>query len=337
MATRQPGPGEFEIIRRFFAPLAAGAPGAFGLTDDAAALEVPPGHSLVVTSDALVAGVHFLATDTAADVAAKALRVNLSDLASMGARPVAYTLALALTRETGVEWLEAFAASLAADQERFDIHLIGGDTVATPGPLTLSICAFGCVASGTELRRSGARPGDAVFVTGTIGDAALGLIALQKGLAGIDAADREALVARYRRPTPRTACGPRLVGLAHAAIDVSDGLLADLGHICETSEAAAVIEAGRVPLSKAARVALAAGSGGWGDILSGGDDYELLFTAAADAEPDLTAISKALDVPITRIGRIVERTSGDRPDRLVGVVDAAGRPMVLETSGYRHF
>lgn len=337
MTARQPGPGEFEIIRRFFAPLAADAPGAYGLTDDAAALEVPPGHSLVVTSDALVAGVHFLATDTAADVAAKALRVNLSDLASMGARPVAYTLALALTRKIGVEWLEAFAASLAADQARFGIHLVGGDTVATPGPLTLCITAFGSVASGTELRRSGARPGDAVFVTGTIGDAALGLIALQKGLAGIDAVDREALAARYRRPTPRTACGPRLIGLAHAAIDVSDGLLADLGHICETSGAAAVIEAARVPLSAAARAALGTGAGSWRDILSGGDDYELLFTAPTDAEPALAVISRALDLPITRIGRIVERISADRPDRLVGVLDAAGRPMILETSGYRHF
>ncbi len=337
MTTRQPGPGEFEIIRRFFAPLAAAAPGAFGLTDDAAVLEVPPGHSLVVTSDALVAGVHFLTSDTAADVAAKALRVNLSDLASMGARPVAYTLALALTRETGVEWLEAFAASLAADQERFGIHLIGGDTVATPGPLTLSICAFGCVASGTELRRSGARPGDAVFVTGTIGDAALGLIALQKGLTGVNAADQEALAARYRRPTPRTECGPRLVGLAHSAIDVSDGLVADLGHICETSKVAAVIETARVPLSAAARAALAVDAGGWRDILSGGDDYELLFTAPTDAEPALADISQALGLPITRIGRIVERTAAADPNRLVGVVDAAGRPMVLETSGYRHF
>lgn len=337
MTTRQPGPGEFEIIRRFFAPLAVDAPGAFGLTDDAATLEVPSGHSLVVTSDALVAGVHFLATDTAADVAAKALRVNLSDLASMGARPVAYTLALALTRDIGVQWLESFAASLAADQARFGIHLVGGDTVATPGPLTLCITAFGSVASGTELRRSGARFGDAVFVTGTIGDAALGLIALQKGLTGVEAVDQDALAARYRRPTPRTDCGPRLVGLAHAAIDVSDGLLADLGHICETSETSAVIEAARVPLSAAARAVLAAGAGNWRDILSGGDDYELLFTAAPDAEPDLAAISRALDLPITRIGRIVERTSADRPDRLVGVLDAAGRPMILETSGYRHF
>ena len=337
MAIRQPGPGEFEIIRRFFAPLAADAPGAFGLTDDAAALTVPPGQSLVVTADALVAGVHFLASDTAADVAAKALRVNLSDLASMGARPMAYTLALALTRETGVEWLEAFAGSLAADQRLFGIHLVGGDTVATPGPLTLSICAFGCVAQGAELRRSGARPGDAVFVTGTIGDAALGLIALQKGLPGIVAADRDSLVARYRRPTPRTACGPRLIGLANAAIDVSDGLLADLGHICETSGTAAVIEAGRVPLSAAARAALAAGDGTWRDILGGGDDYELLFAAPASAEPALNAVAQALDLPITLIGRIVERTSAVDSDRLVEVTDAAGRPMVLEASGYRHF
>jgi len=337
MTTRQRGLGEFEIIRRFFAPLAKGAPGAFGLTDDAAALDVPPGQSLVVTSDALVAGVHFLADDTAADVAAKALRVNLSDLASMGARPMAYTLALALTRETGVEWLEPFARALAADQELFGIHLIGGDTVATPGPLTLSICAFGCVAQGAALRRSGAQVGDAVFVTGTIGDAALGLIALRTGLAGVTTADQDALAARYRRPIPRTACGLRLVGLAKAAVDVSDGLVADLGHICETSGTAAVIETARVPLSAAARAALAVGAGSWRDILSGGDDYELLFAAPPDSEPTLAGISKSLDLPITRIGRIVERTATDDPDRLVGVTDLDGRRMMLEGSGYRHF
>jgi len=333
----QSGPGEFEIIRRFFAPLAAEAPGAFGLTDDAATLEVPAGQALVVTSDALVAGVHFLADDTAADVAAKALRVNLSDLASMGAAPLAYTLALALTRETGVEWLESFAAALAEDQKRFGVHLVGGDTVATPGPLTLTVCAFGCVARGGELRRSGARPGDAVFVTGAIGDAALGLIALTRGLAGVDAADCRALVARYRRPTPRTECGPRLVGLASAAIDVSDGLLADLGHICETSATAATIEAGRVPLSKAARAALAAGVGDWRDILAGGDDYELLFTAPAAAESALRALGEELSLPITRIGSIDARRADDDANRLVRVADAAGRPVTLDALGYRHF
>ena len=335
--TQQTGPGEFEIIRRFFAPLAADMPGAFELTDDAAAVTVPPGHTLVVTSDALVAGVHFLANDTAADVAAKALRVNLSDLASMGADPLAYTLALALTRETNVAWLEAFAASLAEDQRQFGIRLVGGDTVATPGPLTLSICAFGCVRQGTELRRSAARPGDAIFVTGTIGDAALGLIALQKGLAAATAADCDVLVGRYHRPTPRVACGRRLVGLAHAAIDVSDGLLADLGHICETSGVAAVVERERMPLSGAARAVLAAGAGDWPTILTGGDDYELLFTAPPDAEMALAEISAMLDLPITRIGRVVERHPADNPERLVGVVDGQGRMMTMAGSGYRHF
>lgn len=336
MAT-EPRLGEFELIRRVFAPLAADAPGAFGLTDDAAVLEVPPGHNLVVTSDALVAGVHFLAADTAGDVAAKALRVNLSDLASMGATPLAYTLALALTRDTGLEWLEAFASALAADQKRFGIHLVGGDTVATPGPLTLSVCAFGWVARGGELRRSGARPGDAVFVTGTIGDAALGLKALTKGLAGVGAADCQALAARYRRPTPRTECGPRLVGLANSAIDVSDGLLADLGHICETSGVAATVEAARVPLSGAARAAFAAGAGDWPDILGGGDDYELLFTAPPAVEPAVAAVAEALALPITRIGCVIERRAADDADQRVRVVDAAGRQMALEASGFRHF
>lgn len=334
MGTR---PGEFEIIRRFFMPLAAEAPGAFGLTDDAAALEVPSDHVLLVTSDALVAGVHFLESDGPADIAAKTLRVNLSDLASMGAEPMAYTLALALTRDIDVAWLESFAASLAADQRQFGIHLVGGDTVATPGPLTLSICAFGSAPKGAELRRSGARIGDAVFVTGTIGDAALGLIALQKGLAGVGAAECGALAARYRRPTPRVACGRRLIGVAHAAIDVSDGLLADLGHICETSGTAAVVEAARVPLSAAARAALATGAGDWPTILTGGDDYELLFTAPADAAVALAEISAMLDLPITRIGRIVERREAGDLERLVAVVDGNGQPMTVAGSGYRHF
>lgn len=329
--------GEFEIIRRFFAPLAGGAPGALGLTDDAAILEVPPGHALVVTSDALVAGVHFLESDTAADVAAKALRVNLSDLASMGAEPLGYTLALALTAAIDAAWLESFVASLAADQKEFGIQLIGGDTVATPGPLTLCITAFGRVRQGAELRRSGARTGDAVFVTGTIGDAALGLIDLQKGIPGLADADRAALIARYRRPTPRVTCGRHLVGVARAAIDVSDGLLADLGHICETSGTAAVVEAERVPLSTAARAALASGATGWPAVLTGGDDYELLFTAPPDAERTLAGISAMLDLPITRIGRIVGRNEAVDAERMVGVVDGQGRDMGIAGSGYRHF
>lgn len=337
MATRQPGLGEFELIERFFAPLAAGAPGAFGLTDDAATVDVPPGETLVVTADALVAGVHFLVDDSPADIAAKALRVNLSDLASMGARPNAYTLTMAMTHDIDGGWLEAFAASLAADQRRFGIHLIGGDTVATPGPLTLSICAFGTVKAGAELRRSGARAGDAVFVTGTIGDAALGLAVLQKRLEVLDASHCEKLVMRYRRPIPRTECGPRLVGLATAAIDVSDGLAADLGHICETSGVTASLETARVPLSEAARAALAAGAAGWPDIVCGGDDYEVLFCAPDDAGPALAAIAADLGLPITRIGRIEPPHGDEAPDRLVRIVDAAGQPIALAKAGYRHF
>jgi len=328
-------PGEFEIIRRFFAPLSEAAAGAFALTDDAAVLDVAADRTLVVTSDALVAGVHFLADDPPADVARKTLRVNLSDLAAMGATPLAYTLALALPRETGVAWLEPFTAALAEDQERFGIALVGGDTVATPGPLTLSVCAFGTVRRGTELRRAGAKPGDAVFVTGTVGDAALGLIALTRGLAGLSAADRDALVGRYRRPCPRTACGPRLVGLATAAIDVSDGLLADLGHICETSGVTAVVETPRVPLSAAARRALGSGAGGWPDVLTGGDDYELLFTAPPEARPALAELAVEMGLAITEIGRIVG--GGGFEGERVAVVDGDGRRMVLPAPGYRHF
>lgn len=335
---KPPRPGEFEVIRRFFAPLAAGFPGAFGLTDDAAVLSVSPGRTLVVTTDALVAGVHFLPDDPPADVAAKVLRVNLSDLAAMGAEPLAYTLAAALPADLDVAWLEAFAGGLAADQDRFGIRLAGGDTVSTPGPLMLTVGAFGTVAEGAELRRSGAKEGDSVFVTGTVGDAALGLIALKGGLAGLEAGHRDAVIGRYRRPDPRTTCGPRLVGLAQAAIDVSDGLVADLGHVCEESGTGAEIETERLPLSAAGRAALAAGEAGWADVVTGGDDYELLFTAPSAAGPKVAELAAELGLAITEIGRVTARSGTEvAGEGRVAVIGRDGRRLALKAPGFRHF
>jgi hypothetical protein len=213
--------GEFELIARYFAPLAAAAPGALGLTDDAAWIRPAPGEELVVTTDALVEGVHFLGTDPPSLIARKALRVNLSDLAAKGAQPLAYLLDTVFSRGVSEEWIAAFAEGLAADQAEYGVALIGGDTTATPGPTMLAITALGTVPAGRMIRRSTAKPGDDVYVSGSIGDAALGLEVLRGGLADLPEAARAHLIGRYRLPQPRLGLGPRLWGLAHAAIDVS--------------------------------------------------------------------------------------------------------------------
>jgi thiamine-monophosphate kinase len=327
MASRKTG--EFERIATFFAPLAAGFPGALGLTDDAAILRPAEGAELVVTTDTIVAGVHYIGDEPPGLVAQKLLRVNLSDLAAKGARPVAYTLNIALPPELEDAWLERFCAGLAADQQRFGIALAGGDSVATPGPVTLTITAFGEIAAGGMLRRSGARPGDRIYVSGTIGDGALGLKVLRGRLAGIAASQRDALVERYRLPQPRVACGARLVGIAHAAMDISDGLVADLGHIADMSGVAAVVEAASVPLSTAAAAALEIEPEMRDAVLGGGDDYELLFTAPPDAPTSIAALAAELGLPLTAIGRI-------EAGRGVRVVDAAGAEIALARAGYTH-
>lgn len=322
--------GEFDLIRRYFKPLAAGFPGALELGDDAALLAVEAGEQLVVTTDVVVEGVHFLPGDPPADIAAKLLRVNLSDLAAMGAVPLAYTLNTAFPAWIDEPWLAAFAGGLAEDQRAYGIHLAGGDTVSTPGPLTLGVCAFGRVATGRALRRSAAKAGDEIYVSGTIGDAALGLAVLRNAISG----DADGfLVERYRRPRPRTTLGPRLVGLARAAIDVSDGLVADLGHVCEESGMSAVLRAAEVPLSDAARAVVAANPGMLTTVLTGGDDYELLFTAPAGAAASLTALAAELGIPLARVGAIVG--PGNPPS--VSVVDGGGCALNLDSAGFRHF
>jgi thiamine-monophosphate kinase len=313
--------GEFDRIARFFAPLAAGFPGALGLTDDAALIDPGAGRELVVTTDALVADVHFRSQDPPDLVARKALRVNLSDLAAMGAEPVCYTLATILPPTVDEAWLAAFVRGLAADQAEFGIALAGGDSVRTTGPATLSVTAIGRVEAGRALRRSGARPGDRVYVSGTIGDGALGLAVLTGTLS--DDADGT-LANRYLLPRPRLALGRALLGKASAALDVSDGLVADLGHIAATSGVRIIIEAGRVPLSSAASAALADEPRLIEPILTGGDDYELAFTSP-DVLPEVLA-----GVPITCIGRV-------EAGRGVTVLDRQGRPVTLAAGGYRHF
>ncbi len=324
------GHGEFDLIARFFEPLSRAAPGAFALGNDGALLTPPEGASLVVTKDLMVAGVHYPEGEEPAVVARRLLRVNLSDLAAMGATATAYALGLALPEGTNDTWVEAFAAGLARDQETFGVALIGGDTVATGGPAVLSLTAFGTVEGETCLTRSGAGVGDDIYVSGTIGDAALGLRAVQGGLGALPPEDRAALAERFRLPEPRLALGTALVGRATCAIDVSDGLVADLGHVSERSGVAARIAAEDVPLSEPARQALAGGEVGIADLMTGGDDYELLFCAPPSARGDIDALGSRLGLALTRIGVI-------EPGQGVTVVDADGQPLALARAGYRHF
>jgi thiamine-monophosphate kinase len=316
--------GEFEFIARRLRPLAT-ARGALDLTDDAALLDPAPGRQLVLTKDAMVAGVHFLPDDPPGQIAQKLLRVNLSDLAAMGAAPLGYLLALARAKETSDDWLAAFCAGLAADNAEFGIALLGGDTVSTLGPLTLSLTALGEVPAGAALLRRGSKPGDEIWVSGTLGDAALGLKVLQ-GELEVAEATRAFLVERYRLPRPRLLLGQALRGIASAAIDVSDGLVADLGHILEVSEVGAEIHADALPLSAAAR-----GLPGARDAaLSGGDDYELLFPAPPERRDAIGALARRLGLPLTRIGAI-------RAEPGLHVLDQTGRKLPVRKAGWQHF
>ena len=297
----EPLPGEFSLIARHFRRLAG--PGSLDLSDDAAVFDPPPGRQLVAAADAMVEGVHFLPDDPPETIGAKLLRVNLSDLAAMGAAPLGYLLTVALPRGTPDGWTAAFAAGLAADGERFGIHALGGDTVSTPGPATFSLTILGTVAPGAALRRGGARPGDRVWVSGTLGDGALGLRVLRNELAP-DAAGH--LARRYRLPEPRLALGAALSGVARAAMDVSDGLVQDLGHLCRASGCGAAVEAALLPLSDAARAAVGADPALLSLALTGGDDYELLFAAPPERSEEVLARAEAADTVVTLIGAFVE-------------------------------
>lgn len=319
--------GEFARIARFFAPLAL--PGGLNLRDDVALIAGRGGEQYVLKADAIVEGVHFFADDPPADVARKLLRVNLSDLAAKGATPVGYLLTMALPKSRDDRWLAAFSRGLAADRRKYRIGLFGGDSVATRGPTVLSLAAIGRVAQGRAILRDGARPGDMVYVSGTLGDAALGLAALKGRLSRVSRAARHHLERRYRLPEPRLGLGRRLVGLARAAADISDGLVADLGHVCTASDVGAVIEAARLPLSVAARSVIARSPRQIRAALTHGDDYEIVFTAPSNAAGRIAAAARAAGVRVTAVGRIVA-------GRGVCVLDAKGRQLRLSRGGYRH-
>jgi thiamine-monophosphate kinase len=320
---------EDRLIARFFQPLAT-HPGALGLSDDAAFITPPQGCDLVLKTDAIIGGVHFFAEDSAREVARKALRVNLSDLAAKGATPLGFLLSLALPKEIGDDWLADFADGLRADAEQFGCPLFGGDTDRTPGPVTISIAMFGSVPQGTMVRRAGAKPGDRVFVSGTIGDASLGL-ALRKGADWkINAAQRQHLLSRYLLPQPRNALAEAVRTHASSAMDVSDGLAGDLAKLCRVSGVAAEIAVAQVPLSDAAKAAIAAAPAMIEPALTGGDDYEVVCTVPPAKAAGFRAAAQAVHVPVTEIGTIVAGEGA----RFIG---ADGLALVFEHAAFSHF
>ena len=332
MASSHDPSGEDSLIARYFKPIATD-PGAFGLDDDAARLNAG-GEDIVVTTDAIVEGVHYLPDDPPDTVARKALRVNLSDLAAKGAVPAGFVLTLAL-RSADEAWLAAFARGLGEDAKSFGCPLLGGDTVSTPGPSMVSITAFGRVPDRKMVHRSGARPGDRLMVTGTIGDAALGLDLLKggvvaKALSG-DSAAADMLALRYRVPQPRNGLALAVRNHARAAMDVSDGLAGDLTKLCAASGVSADIDAALVPLSTAGAGLLARGVVGLETLISGGDDYEIL---CAVAQADVAAFMQDAGLAGVAVAQIGIVTAQSRPPRFL---DPQGRPMRLQRLSYSHF
>ena len=327
-------PSEDALIARFFAPLATSA-GADGLTDDAAV--IPPGEGdLVVTKDMAIAGVHFFPDDPPGLVAAKALRVNLSDLAAKGAVPAGMLLGLGLPADWSVDWLDAFAQGLVADLDAYGCPLLGGDTVKVPGPLTLSVTAFG--RANRTVRRRGARPGDLLCVTGTIGDGALGLVARQAErdpatapgwLAALGEDHRRHLVDRYLKPQPRVALARAVARHASAAMDVSDGLVGDLAKMMAASGTGAMVDAGTVPLSLAAAAAIATDPALGTRALTGGDDYEILLACPPARLSALQADAATAGVPLAVIGEVTGST---------GVTwSLDGQPLTFGSGRFEHF
>ncbi len=325
-----PTSAEDRLIAKHFAPLAT-HPGALGLSDDAAFIKPPAGCDLVLKTDAIIGGVHFFNDDAAHTVASKALRVNLSDLAAKGAKPLGFLLSLALPKETNDAWLADFANGLRGDAVLFSCPLFGGDTDRTPGPATITIAMFGAVPEGTMVRRAGAKPGDLVFVSGTIGDAALGLL-LRRGDADwkLEPAQRQRLISRYLLPLPRNALAEAVRTHASASMDVSDGLVGDLAKLCRVSQVAADIDVARVPQSAAAKAAIAHDAALLETALTGGDDYEILCTVPLGKADSFRAAAQAANVPVTKIG-IIEEGEGAR------FRDAQGQELAFRRASFSHF
>ena len=329
MTSRDDTSAEDRLISRFFVPLAS-HPGALALSDDAAFLKPPPGCDLVLKTDAIVGGVHFFPDDAAHTVASKALRVNLSDLAAKGARPLGFLLSLAIPKETGESWLADFAQGLRSDSVLFGCPLFGGDTVRTPGPITISIAMFGSVPEGTMVRRAGAQPGDRVFVSGTIGDAALGVLVRKGKSWTLSDVQRQHLISRYLLPQPRNALAEAVRGHASASMDVSDGLAGDFAKLCRASAVAADVEVALVPLSDAARAVVAAEPAMLETVLTGGDDYEIICTVPAAKADGFCKAAKAAQVTVTEIGQ-VKAGEGAR------FIAKDGKTLTFNQASFSHF
>lgn len=321
---------EPEMIQAVFAPLAKHAPGAFGLIDDAALFSLAQGEEAVLTSDMLVAGRHFLEDTDPADIGWKALAVNISDLVAKGAEPDVYLLSIALTQARGRDWLAAFASGLGEAQEAFSCRLAGGDTTVTPGALTISITATGRLPAGTMVRRSGAKPDHAVYVTGTIGDAVAGLELLRGNAKTDKGSDAAYLVRRHRRPDPRPAIAPALRDHASAAMDISDGLAGDFAKLCAASGCGGEIVAGDVPLSEPARTLVGKGAIALETLLSGGDDYCVLAAVPPERCGAFETDIAAAGGNAVRIGRMTGGTA-------VNILGRDGAPVRLSRSGFDHF
>lgn len=334
---------EFGLIKKYFAPLAKGFSGGLNLSDDAALIDTPKGQQMVITKDAICEGIHFIGDEAPALIAKKLLRVNLSDLAAKGATAHCYFLAIMLPKNTEEKWLEEFAAGLAEDQKEFSIHLAGGDTTATKGGKYFSLTAMGYVPEGSALLRSGAQYSDDIYVSGTLGDSALGLRCLQgelplsprakaeRSLRSLDNArdDSEFLIGRYFLPQPRLTLGQELRGIATSCMDISDGLMQDLGHLCSASNVGANIYQQNIPLSDAAKT-LQDTPNFWEQIVTGGDDYELLFTTPKTKANEIKDLAKKLDLPITRIGETND-------SKQVYLLDGGDKEIEFTRKGYKHF
>ena len=317
---------ELDLIARHFAPLAT-HPAARKLKDDLAVLQTR--GPLAITTDTIVEGVHFLPTDPIGMVAQKALRVNFSDLAAKGAPPFGVFLSLAWPTARKASEIAAFAAGLEADLKAYRCALFGGDTTATPGPLTLTITALGRPLRKRAPARSDAKPGDDLWVTGAIGDAHLGLKSARGELTEMTERDRDHLIARYRLPDPPVVFAQTIARLANASMDVSDGLLIDANRIAEASGVAVRIEAASVPHSAQAQRWLETSDAYQLRLLSGGDDYEILFTAAPERRAAVRRAAARVAIAVTRIGAIAKGEG-------VSLVDARGAPLPIPDFGYRH-